>query len=303
MKLLDFIFAARPLLHIPIWTVYLITLHHHRTTPTGSIRFSDILIMTGLSLLFTGAVYINQIYDYESDLRNRKLGFLQRDMITKGQMRATFWITCLLAVVLSLFFDYRRAAIYLVIFALAYTYSAPLFRLKDRPLFGLYANALAHGYLVSLAAVPLTLLRFNTAYPWYLPVYFTITVGAIYIVTTIPDMRGDAGAGKRTISVCLGRKWALGIAVVLLSLSIVPAWVIDQTLLVSLSILTTLTALLALITGTERVVLATAKVPLLLLTILAGYYYWPYLVFIVAVVFGTRLYYRRRFDMVYPRLT
>jgi 4-hydroxybenzoate polyprenyltransferase len=76
MKVLDFIFAARPLLHIPVWTVYLITLHHHRQADNGLFSIEDLVMLGCLSLLFAGAFYLNQVYDYDSDLRNKKLGFL-----------------------------------------------------------------------------------------------------------------------------------------------------------------------------------------------------------------------------------
>jgi hypothetical protein len=48
-------------------------------------------------------------------------------------------------------------------------------------------------------------------------------------------------------------------------------------------------------------VAAAAKLPLLLLTLLAGFFYPGYFLFVVALLFGTRIYYRRRFHIAYPR--
>ena len=45
-----------------------------------------------------------------------------------------------------------------------------------------------------------------------------------------------------------------------------------------------------------------AKMPLLALTLLAGYYYPVYLGFVVALLVGTRTYYHRRFGVIYPEL-
>ena len=66
MKLIDFIFAARPMLLLPVWSLYLISFAFYKTNQQFDV--ADYIIMAGLTLLFAGAYYINQIYDYQSDL-------------------------------------------------------------------------------------------------------------------------------------------------------------------------------------------------------------------------------------------
>ena len=302
MKFLDVFFAARPLLHLPVWTVYLITLRHNYPSVHTVFHVDDLTVLICLSALFAGAFYINQVHDYETDKLNGKLGFLQRGLITDRQMMAAFWALSTAALVMGFFISVKVLLVFLALYGLAYAYSAPPFRLKDRPLWGLYANGLAHGYLVSLAAMPESMIRLHSAAGWYLPVYFTITVGAVYVVTTIPDTAGDGISGKRTIAVCMGRRWSLILSGLLMVISALVAWTADYYALTALSVFAALLAIISAWTGSERMVLATAKIPLLLLTLVAGYHYPAYLVFIVALVFATRIYYKKRFSMVHPRL-
>ncbi len=302
MKFLDFIFAARPLLHLPVWSVYLITLYHHRPIP-DSFRIVDFVLLAGLSLLFAGAFFLNQIYDYDSDLKNNKLGFLQQNLISISQMRLAFWAVSGVGLLGGLFVSLEVLGFLALLFVLSYMYSAPPARLKDRPLWGFYANAVAIGFLVSVAAVPEALMSLKIVTSWYLPVYFTLTVGAIYIVTTIPDMEGDAAISKNTIAVKIGPKASLLIASVLLALAIPTGYIAGETLLAGLAAMATLLSLMAMASGAEKVILAAAKVPLLLLTILAGFHYPFYFVFVVALILVTRIYYKLRFGKIYPRLT
>ena len=78
MKTLDLLFAARPMLHIPVWTVFLITLHYHHELTGDSFDWRDLLMIVSLNLVFAGAYYINQVFDVRSDAINKKLGFFKR---------------------------------------------------------------------------------------------------------------------------------------------------------------------------------------------------------------------------------
>ena len=74
----DFFFAARPMLHLPIWSVYLVSLHYHNQLSGSKFDLSDLAMLCLLSLMAAAAYYLNQIHDYDSDKINRKLGCMQR---------------------------------------------------------------------------------------------------------------------------------------------------------------------------------------------------------------------------------
>jgi len=77
---------------------------------------------------------------------------------------------------------------------------------------------------------------------------------------------------------------------------------IEAAALLYLSIISLWIVLAGYVVISPRVDLLAAKFPLLVLTLLAGYYYPYYLLFVVALILATRIYYRRRFGISYPRL-
>ena len=302
MKLWDYFFAARPLLQLPIWTVYLISLHYHHKLSRESFGSLDLLIMIGISLVFTGAAYLNQVYDFETDQINRKVGFLQSGLLSPSRLSAG----CIILTVLPLALAPLVSLLTLFVFAqfvlLALIYSMPPVRLKDRPIGGLFANAYSHGFLVSVAVMPHMTLHNSGLLGWDNPLYFFFAVGAVFSLTTIPDRAGDAATGKRTVAVVLGRDGALAIALILFSLAGYTAWRSGYQLLFVLALGALLLSLASLVWRNDASVRFAAKMPLLGLTLAAGYLYPVYLLFVVALLIGTRAYYRRRFGVVYPEL-
>jgi len=303
MKALDIFFAARPLLHIPVWSVYLICLHYNHRSSGGHLDVVDFLILICLNLLFAGAFYINQVFDYESDRINKKCGFLQSGLVSGRAMVAAFLIMSLIPVAVAPLVSPLTLVIFLQILVLAYIYSAPPIRLKDRPLGGLLTNSYAHGFLVAVSVMAETTISDVHLLDWDMPLYFALTVGATYILTTIPDRQGDQATGKRTLAVVLGQTGAMVLALVLMMMSFVVAYRTGFALLAYLSASASFLILASMLIRTTAAVLMAAKLPLLVLTMLAGYYYPGYLLFIVALLIGTRIYYRLRFNIIYPRLT
>lgn len=302
MAALDLFFAARPMLQLPIWTVYLVSLHYHHLKTGESFVLADLLMMAGISLLFTGAVYLNQVYDYESDSINAKLGFLQKGYLTQRQLQNGFLIVSLLPLIAAPFISIFVLFLFAQFVVLAYTYSAPPLRLKDRAIPGLIANGYAHGTLVAMAVLPNLDIHNVGLIGWDVPAYFFLTVGAVYILTTIPDCDGDAATGKKTLAVVIGRGGSLVVAVVLLVTSVLVAYASRQAELVYLSLFAIMLVLAALFLRNDASVRLAAKAPLFALTLLAGYYYWGYILFVVALILATRAYYFKRFGVIYPEM-
>ena len=298
----DYFFAARPLLQLPIWTVYLITLHSYHEATGESFGWTNLLVMAGVSLLFTGAVYLNSVYDQESDRINNKVGFLQRGFLSRTQLLTGFVMVSIVPMAYAPFISPFMMFLFAQFLFLSYIYSAPPLRLKDRPILGLIANAYGHGFLVSLTVLPDFSIHTAGRYDWHAPIYFSLTVGATYLMTTIPDLDGDAATGKRTLAVALGRVGACLVALVLLVASVFVAYAADLAVLVYLSILAVFLVLASLLLRTEASIRFASKMPLLALTLVAGYYYPAYFLFVVALLVATRAYYLRRFGVVYPEL-
>ena len=302
MRLLDFFFAARPLLHLPIWTIYLISLHYHHRFSGENLGWTDPIIMAGISLLFAGAAYLNQVYDFESDRINRKVGFLQRGFLDRTRLSAGFVVASFVALATAPLISRFLLFVFAQLLVLSYAYSAPPLRLKDRPVGGLFANAWGHGLLVSVAVMPDMTIHNAGLLDWHIPIYFFFAVAATYVLTTIPDRVGDAVVGKRTTAVVLGRSGALAAALVLLVLAAFTAFTSQHALLFYLAVGAGFAVVAALFLGGDATARFAAKAPLMVLTLAAGYLYPLYLVFVVALLIATRAYYHKRFGVVYPEL-
>ncbi|UCD16647.1 MAG: UbiA family prenyltransferase [Candidatus Zixiibacteriota bacterium] len=297
MKIIDFVFAARPMLHLPIWSIFLISNH---AISGKSLSLESLCVLVGLSLMATGAYYLNQISDYPTDLMNRKLGFLQAGFITRRELIAAGAVVSLTASVTAFFIDYRTGTIFILLFLLGYAYSAPPLRLKDQPVPGLLANSIGYGLLIPLT-VP-GMLHYPDQSRMYFPVYFFLVVSAGYLLTIIPDREGDRGSGKRTLAVLLSDRALIALALVILLMSIAIALTVASYVLVAVSVISTVLLIVAWLVASQMYIMLSCKLPILLLSLLAGYYYPGYLLFLVVLLIVTRLYYRRRFGMVYPRL-
>ena len=302
MRLFDFFFAARPLLQLPIWTIYLVALHLRNQQTGESFTIVDLFMMVAISLLFTGAAYINQVYDEDSDRINNKVGFLQKGYLSVSQLKAGFWIVSIIPLAIAPFVSVFTLILFGQFLLLSYLYSAPPIRLKDRPLLGFLANAYAHGLLVALAVAYRVELSDVVTLDWLIPAYFALTVGATYILTTISDFEGDRVTGKRTVAVVMGRNRALISALILFIISVAVAWRVGEAVLVYLSLVAIFLVLASLMLRTEASVRFASKIPLLALTLAACSYYPFYLLFVVVLLIGTRVYYLKRFGIIYPEL-
>jgi len=299
VKVIDFIFAARPMLLLPVWSIFLITKHFY--FGETSLEIIDYVVLTCLTFLVAGAYYINQVYDYQSDLINKKLGFLQSGKISKNEMIFVYLFCSVISVITGFKISIFLGALFCVMLALGFTYSAPPLRLKDRPIAGLLSNSIAYGILV-----PLTIPGFIERVEYLamiLPTYLFLTVSAGYLLTILPDRDGDAKTGKQTLAVILSDRTVISVAIVLLLFSVLIAWQMNHLYLMRISSVSLLLYVVTLIYPKSNLILLACKLPILLMSILAGYYYHSYFIFLIALLFLTRLYYKKRFGIVYPRIS
>ncbi len=164
------------------------------------------------------------------------------------------------------------------------------------------ANGWAFGWLVSFAVMPDITVNTAGNLGWDNPFYFFYVVMAVHCLTTIPDRTGDNATGKMTVAVVLGPKLTGTIAILLYCFALATAWRSEFFALVILAGVALLLSLLAMLWPASMPATLAAKLPILLLAILAGTFYPVYLVFMIVLVWLTRLYYQRRFNMVYPSL-
>ncbi len=302
MRSLDYIFAARPMLHLPGWSIFLVALYYHHQLSGESFSWEDFFVMCGITCMTAGAMYLNQIFDKESDSINRKLGYVANGIIDEQQMMRAFFLISGVGIAIGYLISFVTAAIFIVAFLLSWLYSAPPIRLKDRPFWGLFANGFSIGFLMSIAVMPDLNLHNAGLLGWDNPFYFGIVVSAVYCLTTIPDIAGDTATGKKTVAVVTSPRVAALLSILMYAIASLLAYRFGYLMLSALSGFALLLVLPYLFRPSNKLVLFAAKLPILLLGLLAGYFYPGYLVFMIVLILFTRLYYKRRFNLNYPSL-
>jgi len=294
---LDYIFVLRPVLMPPVWTAFLLGNGFRATHLPQHVSEPLVLGFVMLFLLFGGVYLLNQYFDVKTDRQNRKLHFFPLGLITKREARVYYLVLNVLAIALAYAVSLRVLLVALMVAVLGVAYSADPWRWKDRGYPALWANAAAHGTLVFLAGWFISGGKLGEGLLRSLP-YFC-AVGAIYILTTIPDTDGDERSGKRTLAVTLGRpraaRWALGWY-----------WASILTAVYNIDLLFLLAALpvaylfMKAASGDPDSAMRAVRWAVGLLSLVACIYFPWYLAVLAVGFLVTRRYYRWRFDLTYP---
>jgi 4-hydroxybenzoate polyprenyltransferase len=258
------------------------------------------LTLVGLTLLAAGVYYINQVFDYDTDLINKKLGFLQSGLIRPREMISAYISVSLIGIIIGGAIGLITFLLFLLIFIAGFIYSAPPFKLKDHPFGGILINGVGFGILVPLS-VP-GFIENSSEISIYVPAYFLFTSIAGYLLTIIPDRKGDLLSGKMTLAAACSDRFIIGVGLFLLFFSCLCSILMGQYYLLAFSLISLAAFFVAFLYTKERFILTACKLPILLLSVLAGYYYPVYFVFMLVVIILARLYFKKRFGIIYPRI-
>ncbi len=302
LKLLDLIFLTRPILLIPVWTIFL------HSQASGAMRPylqlwpqpDRLVALAVLTLIAMGAYVLNQIFDIATDLANDKLFLLSQGIVSRRAAWICYGLVTLGGIAAASLL-LRSPIIIGMVWALALAgilYSAPGIRLKDRPIWGMAVNASAYGIFVPLSARPD--LSWSQA-PLATGPYF-LAVAAAYILTTIPDRKGDAAAGKQTVAVRLGSRPALYLALGLAGACAAVSACGHNWGMTTVALVTIVLIGAALTSARGLAAASMSKIPIMLLTVLAGSYFPLYFAVVLLTIVLTRAYYKSRFGIVYPRI-
>jgi hypothetical protein len=115
-------------------------------------------------------------------------------------------------------------------------------------------------------------------------------------------MEGDKRVGKITISIKWGKGKTLILSSVLVAIAIFLSVLVNDVPFLIASSLSLPFFVFCVFNKTERHIVTTTKLSILLLSIAAGIFYpWYFAVLIVGFI-GTRSYYKARFNLDYPTL-
>lgn len=298
MKIFDHIFILRPMLHLPVWTIMI--LGFYRSQPADSswhILPVSLLLGTGIF----GAVFlINQIYDIESDRLNNKLFFLPEGIVKLSIAWLMTIILNLASLIVAFYISFSVGLASLLIIILGVLYSVPPIALKNKTWLAAFANGLGHGTLVFIIGYCAGGGSFFGGIVKSIP-YF-MAVAAVYIGTTLPDIKGDRKTGKLTIGVVFGEQKTVYIILLYYITAIVFSYLINDIPFLLASLFVAPFYIWLLISKTVKTAVMAIKMSILSLTFAAGYFYPGYIIFLIGLILATRLYYKRRFKMTYPSI-
>ena len=209
-RLVYLIQVSRPLVWPVLPLVYALGLHAAQAT-VNAVAIAQMLLLTfPMNLIGCG---LNDIYDYESDRLSPRRRAIWGAVVSPAD-RPFVFSACVAMIPLMIFGacltrnrDNFMATVSLVL--IAWLYSVPPYRLKERPPLDSFANGL--GYFL----LPLMMGYSLNANPQAMPLRYyllALCVAGVHALATAADYDADRAAGHRTLAVVCGRRAAAALA-------------------------------------------------------------------------------------------
>lgn len=316
LKTLDYLAVIRPTLLFPVWTLLLLGyyrgLDFSNSLQTNPRLFDLPIVLTPsldiarTVLLFSmlmGAVYIvNQIADAPTDALNDKLYLVAQGYVDIKILITEAILLTVGAVILGIYWFGEVQLLYLSLIGLSFItgwiYSVPPVRLKGRPILDLFANAIGYGTVAfSLGWVSVAKFSGHTLYN-SLP--YLLCVGATFINTTLPDIKGDKANGDITTGVFLGIKRASILSVILLVFAILASVFLEDFIALTATSLSLPFFVYTAVKKKINVILLTNKIGILILSLVTCVIIPCYFLLLVGTIIAVKLYYSLRFGIKYP---
>jgi 4-hydroxybenzoate polyprenyltransferase len=316
---LDYFFVLRPTQFSLLWTTIMLgavsariynqdiwqALHE---IPSHWFDFSKsgamALVLLSGSLNIGAAFLFNQIIDKDNDAFNNKLFFLAKGYIS---IRAA-WIEAVLISVASIAIAYFVSAefffVALASLVIGGLYSLPPFEWMKRPILGILLNFV--GGIVAFMGGWYTQLSFHDTTFWTvcresLPISFGWAW--LYLVVTLPDIEGDRTFGKITFPVRYGIRPTLVLTFLLLVSGIGLGLYNGDWLVTGASLLTLPMFLQVLFHPNPKEVFRPIKFSVTFLALGLSVFNPFFFLLILANFIGTRLYFKKRFGIIYPNFS
>ncbi len=178
---------------------------------------------------------INDVFDYESDIRNPRKGGVEGAVLPRSMHAPLLWASVLsttpFLVVLYVVGTWNSALWLTVSMAAVVAYSAPLLRFKERPVLD---SVTSSTHFVTPAIVGATIIADEVpAYFWFAAGAFFLWGMASHALGAVQDVRADREGGLSSIATAFGARATtrlaaaayLGAALLVFALP-APAWIV-----------------------------------------------------------------------------
>ena len=252
--------------------------------------------------MLAGAAYIiNQLFDVSNDAINNRINFVVRGNVDVKVLAIEIALLTMGATTLAVWW-FLGVPFYLPLMGLSLSlglaYSIPPMRLKGRPILDLLANAIGYGTIAfSLGWISGS--NFSK-YPLLYSLPYLLGVGATFINTTLPDLKGDRANNDITTGVFLGVKRASITSVLVLILAMLSAIGLRD-FIASFAIFLSLPLFVyAAVKRKTNVIRLTTKLGILILLLITCVFIPPYFFLFAGTTLAVKLYYFVRFGVKYP---
>ena len=202
--------VSRPIVWPVLPLVYFLGLHAANAELTSAAVMQLVVLSFPMSLIGCG---LNDIFDFESDRRSPRRRFVWGAVIGREE-RALVWRACVAMMPLVLLSgaatrNWNNFVAVVALVLVAWLYSVPPVRLKERPPLDSLANGL--GYFL----LPLVMGYSLGADPRTMPLRYyllALSVCGVHALATAADYDADKAAGHRTLATAYGRRTAAALA-------------------------------------------------------------------------------------------
>jgi 4-hydroxybenzoate polyprenyltransferase len=209
-QLLFLVQVSRPIVWPVLPLVYALGIHAAQAEWTAVAVAQALLLTFPMNLIGCG---LNDIYDYESDRVSPRRGAVW-GVVVSADERPLVFESCvaMIPLVIASSLITRNAENFMAtvgLVTMAWTYSVPPFRWKERPPLDSLANGL--GYFL----FPLMMGYSLNADPRTMPPRYyllALCVAGVHALATAADYEADKAAGHRTLAVAFGRRTAAAVA-------------------------------------------------------------------------------------------
>ncbi|GBE80561.1 hypothetical protein SCP_0302760 [Sparassis crispa] len=170
------------------------------------------LQMSALSFPLCAIVFgVNDVYDYESDLRNPRKkaegmeGGILNPVFHKDVLTAAYWSSAIVMTAAMVCGEPQNVLANAVLVTLGWQYSSPPFRLKEIPV----VDSISNGLIVFLAwFIGFSFSGRSIAEAPAKGYMMSLCTAGVHALGAVMDTEADRAAGQKTIAVVLGKRCA-----------------------------------------------------------------------------------------------
>ncbi|KAL6303561.1 UbiA prenyltransferase family [Sparassis latifolia] len=202
---------------IPGWTfgpiLFGIGLIHSEVLPKSMPALAKAALqMSALSFPLCAIVFgVNDVYDYESDLRNPRKkaegmeGGILNPVFHKDVLTAAYWSSAIVMTAAMVCGEPQNVLANAVLVTLGWQYSSPPFRLKEIPV----VDSISNGLIVFLAwFIGFSFSGRSIAEAPAKGYMMSLCTAGVHALGAVMDTEADRAAGQKTIAVVLGKRCA-----------------------------------------------------------------------------------------------